>query len=370
MQRHTISSGVPSLLDRPVTAAEPVPEPAGRNWDLLPGLALVAALTATAWLLVNLPGFRLFGALALALVLGVATRTVIGARVWAVPGARFAAKRLLRLGVILLGVRLQMDLLVAAGPTALVLAFGAVLVCLAAMEPLGRLLGVAPGLRRTLAVGTGVCGASAIAAAAPVVNADDDEAAMAVGLVSLLGAAGVVAFSLLAEPLGLGERAYALVVGATLHEVGHVLAAGAAMGPAALDLATLVKLVRVALLAPALLLLGVLMQRTDPAAVTPASGSATDAALNTARRRRVLLPGFLVGFLLLGAARSAGLVPETWVTPLSTSSMLLTAAAMAGIGLGVDLAGLKRAGSRALLLAVVGFLASLVVAATVVFLAG
>lgn len=332
----------------------------GRGWHLLPGLALVCALTAAAWLLVDLPGLRLFGALALALVLGVITRTVIGGRTWVAPGARFAARRLLRLGVVLLGVRLQLDLLVAAGPTALVLALAAVVVCLAAMEPLGRLLGVAPGLRRTLAVGTGVCGASAIAAAAPVVQADDEEAAMAVGLVSLLGAAGVVAFSLLAEPLGLGERVYALVVGATLHEVGHVLAAGAAMGPTALDLATLVKLVRVALLAPALLVLGFMARGAT---------ALNEQAARAAGQRRVLLPGFLIGFLLLGAARTLGAVPAAAVAPMSTASLLLTAAAMAGIGLGVDLAGIRRAGGRALLLATLGFLASLLVAGVIVVLA-
>lgn len=357
-----ISSGVPSLIDTTTVAPEAVTEPAGGRPNLLPGLALVAALTTAAWFLANLPGLRLLGALALALVLGVAVRTAIGSRAWLAPGARFAARRLLRLGVILLGVRLQLDLFVAAGPTALVLAFAAVLVCLGVMEPLGRRLGVAPGLRRTLAVGTGVCGASAIAAAAPVVRADDEEAAIAVGLVSLLGAAGVVAFSLLAEPLGLGERAYALVVGASLHEVGHVLAAGAAMGPTALDLATLVKLVRVALLAPALLLLGLLVREVD--GVQGASITAP------ARRRRVLLPGFLVGFLLLGAARALGAVPAGWVEPLSTSSLLLTAAAMAGIGLGVDFASLKRAGSRALWLGVAGFLASLLVAGVIVAVAG
>lgn len=327
---------------------------------MLPGLALVGALTLAAWWLVKLPGFNLFGALALALVLGVAARAALGSLPWATSGARFAAKRLLRLGVVLLGVRLQFDLLVAAGPTALILAFAAVCVCLLAMEPLGRRLGVRPGLRRTLAMGTGVCGASAIAAAAPVVKADDDEAGMAVGLVSLLGAAGVVAFSLLAEPLGLGERAYALIVGATLHEVGHVLAAGAAMGPSALDLATLVKLVRVALLAPALVLLGVLMRR---------SGEGLPVAGQPKSSRSPLLPGFLIGFLLLGAARAAGLVPSVMVGPISMASMLLTAAAMAGIGLGVNLSALRRAGGPALLLAVSGFAASVAVAGVIVALA-
>lgn len=345
--------------------------------SLLPGLALVSGLTLLAWWLVELPGLRLFGALALALVLGVAVRAVIGRPTWFAPGARFAAKRLLRVGVVLLGVRMQLDLLVAAGPTALVLAFATVVVCLALMEPVGKRLGVKPGLRRTLAMGTGVCGASAIAAAAPVVNADDDEAGMAVGLVSLLGAGGVILFSLLAEPLGLGERAYALIVGATLHEVGHVLAAGAAMGPTSLDLATLVKLVRVALLAPALVLLGALMRRTGevPSAtqivpVTDPPSSAVNLAAPAPHSRSPLLPGFLIGFLLLGAARAAGLVPATFIAPLSQASMLLTAAAMAGIGLGVNLGALRRAGGSALLLAVAGFVASVAVAAVIVFAAG
>lgn len=356
---------MPSALPQHALPTDTVREPVGGRSDLWPGLLLVAAITLAAWWLVNLPGLRLFGALALALLLGVVTRATIGPRSWAAPGARFAAKRLLRVGVVLLGVRLQFDLLASAGPTALLLALAAVIVCLLAMEPLGHMLRVPPGLRRTLAVGTGVCGASAIAAAAPVVGAEDDEAAMAVGLVSLLGAAAVVGFSLLAEPLALGERTYALVVGATLHEVGHVLAAGAAMGPSALDLATLVKLVRVAMLAPALLLLGMLMRGAD-GVTTSASGLIG----SKGSRRRVLLPGFLIGFLLLGAARTLGAVPGAWVEPLSTSSMLLTAAAMAGIGLGVDLAGLRRAGGRALLLAVAGFLASLLVAGTIVVLAG
>lgn len=365
MTAAVLQSSVPPVL-REAPAPTATLRPAGRWWSVVPGLLLVGVLTGAAWWLVNLPGLRLFGALALALVLGVLTRAFLGQRAWAAPGARFAARRLLRLGVVLLGVRLQLDLLMAAGPTAVVLALLAVAVCLAVFEPLGRVLGVAPGLRRTLAVGTGVCGASAIAAAAPVVNADDDEAAIAVGLVSLLGAGFVVLFSLLAVPLGLGERAYALVVGATLHEVGHVLAAGAAMGPTALDLATLVKLVRVALLAPALLLLGLLMQGTVGG---DAGGAATHEAVKGARRRRVLLPGFLIGFMLLGAARSAGVVPLAWVAPTSTASLLLTAAAMAGIGLGVDLAGLRRAGGRALLLALTGFLTSLLVAGVVVYLA-
>lgn len=342
---------------------------------LVPGLALVTLLTAAAWLLARLPGFALLGVLALALLLGVAARALLGAAPEVAPGARFSAKRLLRLGVVLLGARLQLDLLAAAGPTALWLAGAVVVAGVVGMELLGRWFGVRPGLRRMLAVGTAVCGASAIAAAAPVARADDDEAAMAVALVSLLGAAGVVAFALLAEPLGLAVHTYALLAGSTLHEVGHVLAAGAALGPEALDLATLVKLVRVALLAPVLLLVGAFVRGSarrerragdgaDEAVVPGAPGLRAGAPAVPAP-----LPGFVIGFLLLGAARAAGALPGAWVEPLSSGSLLLTAAAMAGIGLGVDPAGLRRAGGRAFLLALAGFGASLVVAAVVLLVA-
>lgn len=326
---------------------------------LLPGLALALLLTFAAGRLAQVPGLSLLGALALALLLGVGARLLVGARLVLLPGARFASKRLLRLGVILLGARLQLDLLAAAGPLALGLAVAVVLVGVVAMEAVGRRLGVRPGLRRLLAVGTSVCGASAIAAAAPVVGADDDEAAVSVALVSLLGAAGVMAFALLAEPLGLSVSDYALLAGATLHEVGHVLAAGAALGPEALDLATLVKLLRVALLAPVLLLVGAF-----------ARGSAAGASADIKQARAPLLPGFLLGFLLLGAARAVGVLPEGWVGPLSSASLLLTATAMAGIGLGVDPTGLRRAGGRALLLALAGFAATLSVGALVLLLGG
>lgn len=336
---------------------------AGGAERLAPGLAVVLVITALAWLLAQLPGLALLGTLALALLLGVAARLLLGAVPTLLPGARFASSRLLRLGVVLLGARLQFDLLAAAGPTALLLAGAVVVVGLVAMESLGRWLGVGAGLRRVLAVGTTICGASAIAAAAPVTRADEEEAAIAVALVSLLGAAGVVGFALLAEPLGLGPRTYALLTGATLHEVGHVLAAGAAMGQEALDLSTLVKLVRVALLAPVLLLVGALVRASAPRTAPGRAGPAP-------ARRPPLLPAFLVGFLLLGVARGVGALPGAWVEPLSSASLVLTAAAMAGIGLCVDPAGLKRAGSRALLLAVAGFGATLTVAALVLVAAG
>ena len=328
---------------------------------LIPGLALVALLTALAYLLDALPGFHLLGTLGLALVFGLAWRALFGLPKAATPGATFSAKTLLSLGVILLGVRLDFVLLYEAGPVVLLLDLLVVGVGVLFIERLGKWLGMARGLRLALAVGSSICGPSAIAAAVPVIGANDDEVSVSIGVVSLLGAVGAVGFILLEPLFGVGE-AYGLLTGATLQSVGHVLAAGAAGGAEALDLATLTKLTRVALLAPLLLAIGWLLARRD--AVRGVAGDAArDAAETVAkpgpapgvRARAPLLPGFLVGFLVLGALNSFGLIPRPLAGALSTASLVLTTAAMAGIGLGVDFGVLRRIGGGAVRLAVLGF---------------
>jgi uncharacterized integral membrane protein (TIGR00698 family) len=315
-------------------------------------------------LLAPLPGLRLAGTLGLALFLGVGWRITLGLPAVAVPGVRFTARTLLRLGIVLLGVRLDFGLLLSAGPLVLLLDLLTISTGLLATLALGRLLRLPRGLRLVLAVGTAICGASAIAAAAPLAGADEDEVSQAVGVISLLGALGVIGFTILGPLLQLGDVHYGLLTGATLQEVGHVLAAGAAAGSDALDLATITKLTRVALLAPVLLLLSGLACRG-----AAASGQASSQASGQEPLRAPLLPGFLLGFLLVGAANSAGLIPAGLGASLQLGSVVLTAAAMAAIGLGVDPLVLRRSGARTALVAALGFLALASVAAAYVWLA-
>ncbi|EYB66826.1 hypothetical protein DEIPH_ctg066orf0006 [Deinococcus phoenicis] len=309
---------------------------------LLPGLALVALLTAAASVLSTLPGLRVFGALGLALLLGLALRGLLRLPASIGPGAGYAARTLLRLGVVLLGVRLNFVLFAQAGMRVLLLDLAVMAVGLLSMTWLARRLGLPRGLGLAVAVGSSICGASAIAAAAPVIAADEDEVSVAVAVCSLLGTAGVIGYSLLALPLHLSAQRYGLMTGSTLHEIAQVLAAGAAQGGQALDFAMLTKLTRVALLAPVLLLLGALLARKA------AGGRPT-------RARAPLLPPFLVGFLLVGVVSSTGRLPEPLTAHLQTASLLLTAASMAGIGLGVDFAVLRRLGGPALGVGGLGF---------------
>lgn len=303
-----------------------------------PGLLLVLPVVALAFALAELRGFRILGPLGLALFLGLLLRLVYLPPDPAKPGIELAAKGLLRLGVVFLGVRLNLALLVQAGPYLLLLDLGVVLLALLGISALGRSLGLSRGLRLCLALGTGVCGASAIAAGAQVVRAKEEEVSLAVAVVSLLGSLGALGLSLAApwvHPQTLG-----LLAGATLHEVAQVLAVGVALGPEALDLATLTKLTRVALLAPTLLGLGLFLAHRGE---------------EGGRSRAPLLPPFLLGFLVLGAMNSLGLLPSFLKGLLLALSQVCTAAAMAAIGLGVEVRTLRGHGLRAAGVGLLGF---------------
>jgi uncharacterized integral membrane protein (TIGR00698 family) len=230
-----------------------------------------------------------------------------------------------------------------------------VLLGILGVNQLGKRFGFSRGLRLSLAFGTGICGASAAVAAGSIANAKDEEVSLAVGTVSLLGTLGVLGFILLRQPLGLSDVRYGILTGSTLQEVGQVIAA-ASVNSTALDTATLSKLARVALLAPALVIASSLLQRRG--------GMAQDG------ERPPVLPPFLLGFLAVGVINSVAVLPKEVSGFAQTLSIACTATAMAGIGLGVDLKAVRRVGVKALLVGALGFVALLVVAVVVTQLAG
>jgi len=320
---------------------------------LVPGIALVALLTAVSYLLARVPVIRPMGPLVIALFVGMAWRAVAGVPERAAGGVTFAARDLLRVGIVLLGVRLDFGLLVSVGP---VVVLGSVMVVglgVWAITQLGRRMGLAPGMRLAIAVGTSICGASAVLAAASAAGIEEEEAGVAIGIISLVGTVGVVAFTLLANVLHPDPHQYGVVVGLTLQEVAQVIAAGYVPGFEAGDVATVAKLTRVALLAPALFVIGSIVK------ARPVGGSA---------RPGLPVPLFLLGFLAMGVISSLG-----WLTPglaqlAQSGSLLFTGMAMVAIGLRLDTRQIRSVASGALVVGVVGFvgLIALVVAYLVV----
>ena len=326
-----------------------------RPRELLPGLLLSGALAAIGFALARLPGVQLLGPLVLALLLGVAFRALLRRPpATAAAGVSFAASTLLRLGIVLLGVRLDARALLDLGPLVLLGSALGALVAFAAIEVVGRAWRVPSDLRRLVGIGTAICGASAIAAAMPLVRRGDGEPAtpggagpVAIATISVLGTLGVLGFVAVEAATGASTTLLAALAGATLQEVGQAVAAGAAVGGEDAPLALLVKLSRVVWLAPALLALGAWAR----------AGTRGDPASDAGRRRPPWVPGFVLGFVALGLLTSLGLVPAGATGPIALAGTTLTAAAMAAIGLGVDASAIGRAGRQALALGVVGFAA-------------
>jgi uncharacterized integral membrane protein (TIGR00698 family) len=291
-------------------------------------------------MLAPLPGVKVLGPLGLALLLAAASRAAFGLPAKAAPGVRFFARPLLRVAIVLMGVRLDFTRLAQAGPRVLLVAALVVFLGSLFVAWLGGRLGVRRSLALLLGTGTSVCGASAIAATGPLVKADEDDVAVSIGLVSLLGTIGVVSYPALGKLAGLGDSAYALLCGASLHEVPQVLAAAFARGQEAGDFGTLVKLTRVALLAPLALGLAAVEARRNG---------------ETISLRHLPLPWFVVGFVVVGALRSGGVIPAGWVPALETTSRLLLVAAMAAVGLGVHFEAVRRLGWAPIVLALVGW---------------
>ncbi len=357
----------------------------------LPGLALVAACAAAAFGLSRLPGAAVLGPLVLALLVGSLVRALLlrGRELGRFAhGARVAAGPVLKLGIVALGARLDMRAVIELGPAILLGSVLGAVVAFAAAEVAGRALRVPPDLRRAAGMGTAICGASAIAAAAPVLRSTPAHTSAAIGAISLLGTLGVlgfVAYDALAAAgaaglgaaglgatgigaaglgaTGIGAAGLGALAGATLQEVGQVVAAGSVAGAAGADLALLVKLSRVVLLGPALIALAWRPARSSNARRAGARPVASEPAQQPAPAARSPLrwplPPFVVGFLALGAAVSAGVLDERSVGQLTALGTLLTAAAMAGIGLELDARALRGPGRQALVVGSAAFLALL-----------
>lgn len=253
------------------------------------------------------------------------------------PGLKYAEKTVLALAIGLLGARLDVSALAELGWPTAVLIFGMMVATIAGGVLLARALGLGEGLGWTLGVGTAVCGSSAIAAAAPFVDAEEEEVALSVGVVNLLGTVGIFVIPALVFALSAPTAEGIVLAGGSLHAVGHVVAAADAISEQTVVGATAVKMGRIALLVPVVLFLATRQQRRRGDAGQVAGGL------------HKLLPGYLLAFLLLATLNSLGWLPQSIGEPLRVIAKLALAIAMAGIGLQLQLKVLLRQGPRALL---------------------
>ena len=323
---------------------------------ILPGLGLCIAVTLAAIALERIEE-HLFGrawleALVLAILIGTAVRTA-----WA-PSARwrggitFSAKTLLEIAVVLLGASLSAATILAAGSGLLFGIAGIVMIAIATSYGIARALKLPRRMAILIACGNSICGNSAIAAVAPVIGANSEDVASSIAFTAVLGVLVVLGLPLLIPALGLSVTQFGILSGLTVYAVPQVIAATAPAGLIAVQIGTLVKLVRVLMLGPVVLVLSILSSRLreeSDRSVQEASAQQAGAGDRTAPRPvpvNQLVPWFIVGFLVMAALRSAALIPAFALPSIATAASLLTVVSMAALGLGVDIRTVAKAGPR------------------------
>lgn len=328
-----------------------VSAPAPSQWQLrpslLPGLVVMAMGVTGALLAHQVIGA--VGVLTWAVILGAAAANLNLLPSTARPGLRVATQKLLRIGVALLGLSLSLVSIAALGVPVIALVVLTLFSTLVATTWLGLKMHL--GGPRSLLIGTGfaICGASAIAAMEENAEADDDDVAVAIAMVTICGTVAMIVLPLLQAPLGLTPTQFGIWAGASVHEVGQVVAAASPAGSAAVAVAIVVKLTRVLLLAPVVAGVSVARRRRVRAAGGPALATSLPP----------VIPLFVLGFLVCVAIRSTGMVPDDALAPIAQLQTVALGAALFGMGTGVHVATLWRSSGRAMVLAL---LSTLVVA--------
>ena len=294
---------------------------------------MVIALAATGLgLLVPLMGGPVF-----AILIGVAIAVM-----WTPPdswrnGVTFASKQLLRWSIVLLGAHLSLSELASGGARSLPVMLGTMAIVIAASYVLGGMLGLDTNLRRLLGIGTAICGGSAIAAVSSVIDADRADIAYALGAVFLFNVVAVLIFAPLGHLMHLSQSAFGLWAGTAINDTSSVVASAFGYGREAGNAAVVVKLTRTTLIVP--IVLFYVWRRVQ--------------AQREARRDvdwRAILPWFVLWFACASALNSFGLIPAMVQVPLQNLAMFLIVVALAGVGLGTDIAKIRAAGLRPLAL--------------------
>ncbi len=297
---------------------------------IMPGLIYSGALALLSIALAKMLSRHVaISPLILAIVVGMLFRNVTGLPETFKAGTEFSLKRILRIAIVLLGLKLSVSEIASVGSRGLIVVVAGVTLTLALSIWLGRYTGISEELATLIGTGVSICGASAVIAVGGVLNARDRNIAFAIATVTAFGTLAMFIYPVLAKVLGLSEVVYGVWAGASIHEVAQVVAAGYAVSDVSGGIATLVKLSRVVLLAPVTMGLGILFARKDAENLSV---------------RSVPVPYFVFGFVAMILINSIGVLPAPVSGALIQLDDFLLAIAMAAMGLNTSLHHMRRIG--------------------------
>lgn len=314
----------------------------------LPGLGLCALIALGAFGLNALLPTDLLGSALIALIMGMVLNPLIQKRAFLNQGIGFTTKKVLRLGIILMGITLSFAQIFQAGKYALFLmaftlttAFGVGAIC-------SKIFHINWKLSSLLSVSTAICGGTAVATLGPVIKADHKDIAYAISATFLFDMLTVIAFPWIGKLLGLSDVGYGLWIGTAVNDTSSVVAAGYAFSDAAGALATIVKLTRTLFIVPIVVMFSWIAAKKEGQQARSTKGEAAP-TINYSK----IFPWFILGFLAVVAIKSTGIVPQSWVGAISGSSKFFLAMALGAIGLQTSLKEVSSVGIKPMVAGVI-----------------
>ena len=302
------------------------------------GVVICFAVAGVSVLLEELIPGGLLGASIIALFMG----TIINSffhPAWIKPALKFTSKKILKAAIILLGASLSVSTIMSVGKMTFFVMIFTFAMCFGGGYLVRKIFGLNWKLSNLISAGTGICGGSAIAAIAPVIDADDKDIAFAMSSTFLFDMAMIALYPLMGKALGMSDIAYGIWAGTSVNDTASVVASGYAFSEAAGDFATMVKLTRTIAIIPTVLVfawIGVRMKKKEM------QTSGDGKKVNMMK----IIPWFIGGFLLLAIVNSIGLIPVAVSGVMKTTSKFLMVTALAAIGLSTSITDFKKAGLK------------------------
>ena len=313
---------------------------------VLPGVFLALVIAAGAKFIESLLPSGYISASVIALFIGMILNTISKPAAVYRAGIKFTSKKLLKFAIILLGMTLNIKVVANVGKDTLFVMLFTLATCFGLGYVIGRLLKLNWKTSNLISAGTGICGGSAIASIAPVIDAEDRDIAFAMSATFLFDMLMIIAFPLIGHALGMTDQAYGIWAGTAVNDTSSVVAAGYAFSEAGGDIATMVKLTRTLAIIPTVVIfsfVGVHVKKKEAAA----TGEVSDGKVKINLVK--LIPWFIVAFVAVAVFGSFVGFPEALQSGAKQVSKFLMVAALAAIGLNTDLRDMKSSGARPML---------------------
>ena len=302
------------------------------------GVAICFAVAGVSVLLEELIPGGLLGASIIALFMG----TIINSffhPAWLKPALKFTSKRILKAAIVLLGASLSVGTIMSVGKMTFFVMLFTFAMCFGGGYFIRKLFGLNWKLSNLISAGTGICGGSAVAAIAPVIDADDKDIAFAMSSTFLFDMVMIALYPLMGKALGMSDIAYGIWAGTSVNDTASVVASGYAFSEAAGDFATMVKLTRTIAIIPTVLVFAYIGTRVKQKEL---KASSQGKKVNLMK----IIPWFIGGFLLLAVLNSVGYIPVAVSGVIKSTSKFLMVTALAAIGLNTSLLDFKKAGLK------------------------